>query len=125
MRAYWYAHNDEDVDLDAEIIVCKLVEDKINVIFESIDDNEKVEGRLSLAVTNNQQVLDAVWRYPGPPIEKNRFTESSDKQDDVEIKAKVMGVLLDFDGDRVKFRGTWVDELNGPSYDFEIDARIN
>jgi len=125
MRAYWYAHNDEDVDLEAEIVVCKLIEDKINVIFESIDDDEKVEGRLSLAVNNKQQVLDVVWRYPGPPIEKTRFTESSDEQDDVEIKAKVMGMLLDFDGDHVKFRGTWVDELNGPSYDFEIDARIN
>ena len=125
MKAYWDAHSEEDEDLEADIVACKLVDDQINVLFKSSDEDDGAEGRISIPVKKGPQVLDAVWRYPDAPIEKSRFTEEAYEQEDVEIKAIVRGELIDFDGRKVLFRGVWEDELNGPAYDFELDARTS
>ena len=119
----------DDYSYDAEITKCVMANNKINIVFQGIDDGDIFEGRISLDATNYEQTQQAFWIYPDSKKEKARFAETQLESEEESFKAIVTGKLHNFMGERVEFIGKWDEtgsnQEDGESWDFELEAQID
>ena len=122
MELYLTSVDGENEDYETEITTCVLTNNSINILFQTIDDGDKIQGRLSLKPINGIQSTTGYWIYPDTKKETARFSETQHKSEESRLKAKITGSLKNYRGKKVVFHGSWVD-VDG-EYEIEIDAKI-
>jgi len=121
MNLYLTSSDGENEDYEAEVTACVLSNDSINILFQTVDDSESVQGRVSLQPINEHQTTTGYWIYNDTKKVIARFSESQIESRESQFEAQVSGTLKNFRGKSVIFEGTWIDEDG----EFIIDIEAN
>ena len=122
MKLYLNSVDGENENYEADVTTCILSNDSINILFQTMDDGEPVQGRLSLQPINQRQSAVGYWIYPDTKKEVARISEKQKESEESKIEAKITGTLYNYKGNKVVFSGTWIDEDG--EYELDIDAKI-
>jgi len=122
MKLYLTSVDGENEDYETKITTCVLSNDSINILFQALDEDDTVQGRLSLKPINHHQSTAGYWIYPDTKKVAARFSETQLESEESKFKAKVSGTLKNYRGKRVIFQGSWTDEDG--EYEIDIDAEI-
>ena len=126
MKLYLTSVDGKNEDHNINITACILSNGLINILFQEPDEDGKpAQGRLSLKPISNKR--QSTIGYSISLDTKKADASFSERQrkpevDEYKEKAKITGMLSDYDGESIVFMGDWVD--GDGKYEIEIDAKI-
>ena len=124
MKIYWTAVTEDCIDYEADVITCSFKNNSINIAFESIEGQVRVEGSITLEPVDGLQTIAGRWRSVVKTKEDAKHKNSVSEF----IDSKVSGHLKGFDGKKIAFDGSWdfgpLSNANNCGYNIIIDAKL-